>query len=402
MADQDQYDTYTVKMGDGGWYQIAQKLSKLKGYPIDWKALQALNPQYVKKGLWGNGKEVLKIPPKPGSPPRGLGEVQTPVYQSGGDEVEFELDETGQYTSRTTDTNKDYIDRRVTAVGFGIYLGGCHVYCKGMDKPVFVPNDCIFPGLRDAKSIGEAVFADRNAADAALKIALEHPTGSAPFAYFRAAGGALIAPTIFCPATTPRIITTLLEAIEQLKNEVQRELIVVAIGLVFGMVLNQVFAIKMKVGPKSPRSGAPPDDPPPSGIPVVRRALRTGPVRVNGGGTGELPGWIDLNPCPPGEMRPEQIAQRNPTGELIQDGVENITEHFPEGSVDEFVSNKLPGQVVGRYDKKIAAGVKKVLKPGAKARITTIGGFGPSAKATFEKEGWKVQGYGATYTKPGG
>ena len=308
----------------------------MKGYPIAWTALQALNLQYIKTGLWGNGKEVLKIPPKPGVPARGPGNVQIPPYQSGGDEVDFDLDETGQWTTRTTATNKDYIDRRVSAVGFGIYLGGCHVYCDGIDKPVFVPNGYIFPGLKDAKSISEAVFADRTAADAALKIALEHPTGSAPFAYYRAAGGALIAPTVFSPATTPRIINTLLKDIEQLKNEVQRELTVLALGLVGGMVLSQVFAIKMEVGPKSPKAGAPVDDPPPVFRRVVRPAMRTGTVRVNGGGTGELPGWIDMNPCPPGEMRPEQITQRNPTGELIEDGIEHITQYFPEGSVDEY------------------------------------------------------------------
>jgi hypothetical protein len=58
-------DTYTVQPGDGGWYQIAQKLSRMKGYSIDFVALQKLNPQYTK--LWGNGKEVLTIPPKPGT-----------------------------------------------------------------------------------------------------------------------------------------------------------------------------------------------------------------------------------------------------------------------------------------------------------------------------------------------
>jgi hypothetical protein len=66
---------YTVRAGDGGWYQIAQKLTRVRGYQIDWRKLQRLNPQYVRPGdrLYGNGTEVLTLPPRPGTPPAGTG-----------------------------------------------------------------------------------------------------------------------------------------------------------------------------------------------------------------------------------------------------------------------------------------------------------------------------------------
>jgi hypothetical protein len=67
--------TYTVREGDGGWYQVAQKLTRERGYRIDWRELQRLNPQYVraKDWLYGNGTEVLTLPPRPGTPPADMG-----------------------------------------------------------------------------------------------------------------------------------------------------------------------------------------------------------------------------------------------------------------------------------------------------------------------------------------
>ncbi|MBZ5618357.1 MAG: DUF3238 domain-containing protein [Acidobacteriia bacterium] len=62
-------DTYTVQPGDSGWFQIAQKLTRLKGYRIDYLTLQKLNPQYVRPGgrLYGTGTEILTLPPRPES-----------------------------------------------------------------------------------------------------------------------------------------------------------------------------------------------------------------------------------------------------------------------------------------------------------------------------------------------
>jgi hypothetical protein len=65
-------DPYTVQKGDGGWYQVAQKLTRERGYRIGWQELQRLNPQFVRPGglLWGNGTEILRLPPAPGAPLR--------------------------------------------------------------------------------------------------------------------------------------------------------------------------------------------------------------------------------------------------------------------------------------------------------------------------------------------
>jgi hypothetical protein len=63
--------TYTVRANDGGWYQISQKLTRERGYRVDWRELKRLNPQYVRPGdvLYGNGTEVLTLPPRPGTAP---------------------------------------------------------------------------------------------------------------------------------------------------------------------------------------------------------------------------------------------------------------------------------------------------------------------------------------------
>src|SRR6266571_2594654 len=60
-------ETYLVRQGDGGWYQIANKLSRQRGYTIDWRELRRLNPQ-CGDFLWGSGKELLRVPRRPGEP----------------------------------------------------------------------------------------------------------------------------------------------------------------------------------------------------------------------------------------------------------------------------------------------------------------------------------------------
>ena len=84
----------------------------------------------------------------------------------------------------------DYIDERLTAVGYGVYLGGVHVYCDNLTLPVFVPNAEINYTLNNAAAISKKVFADRASAFQAVAAVKPAAGGPTPFAYYRGVGGA--------------------------------------------------------------------------------------------------------------------------------------------------------------------------------------------------------------------
>lgn len=63
-------------------------------------------------------------------------------------DFEFEPDDPtkpGQINMRVyTPLNEpDYVENRLSGVGFGIYLFGCHLYCTGLSLPVFLPDSDI-------------------------------------------------------------------------------------------------------------------------------------------------------------------------------------------------------------------------------------------------------------------
>lgn len=143
-------------------------------------------------------------------------------------------------------SNNDYVDRRLTAVGWGIYVFGAYLYVDGLPLPAFIPNTYIDLNLRRAVPINESVYPDR---EAALNDIPSGPLVSGepvPYAYYRAVGG-LIVPTIFSPATTPRTIETLTGAMRKLGEEVSRELVVLALSLVGGMLLRGIISRFVRV-----------------------------------------------------------------------------------------------------------------------------------------------------------
>lgn len=91
--------------------------------------------------------------------------------------------------------------------------------------------------MANAVSIDTTIYADRASADAAIQAAPATPSGTTRYAFYRGAGGALIVPTVFSPATTPRTIQTLLTARTLLADEVQKELVILALSIVGGLVL---------------------------------------------------------------------------------------------------------------------------------------------------------------------
>ena len=135
----------------------------------------------------------------------------------------------------------DFIDRRMTAVAFGITVGGYLVYCEGLALPVFVPESHVALGLQSTQPLNASLYPDWDAAQAALS---KSAPGSAHarYAWYRGAGGALIVPTVFSPATTPRIAQTMREARKHLSERVQAELKVVLLTLTGTKVLQGVFS----------------------------------------------------------------------------------------------------------------------------------------------------------------
>ncbi len=145
-------------------------------------------------------------------------------------------------------THGDYIDRRVTAVGFGITVGGYLLYCEGISVPVLVPESYVDLELASAEPLNEAIYPELKAASADMA-ALGFGAGEGRFAYYRGAGGALIVPTVFSPATTPRIARTMLEVRRGLKEPVQRELKVLLLSLTGVKFLKGIFTRVVRAGP---------------------------------------------------------------------------------------------------------------------------------------------------------
>lgn len=153
----------------------------------------------------------------------------------------------------------DYIENQLHSVGYGIYLFGCHLYCKNLQMPVLLPDSHIDFTLSKAEPIDTTIYPDRSAADAAILAAPAAANGVPRYAFYRGAGGALIVPTIFSPATTPITIQTLLTARSLLADEMQNEFVVLAIGMVGGMILKSILTRLVRVGSKTaePNPGQP-------------------------------------------------------------------------------------------------------------------------------------------------
>ena len=138
----------------------------------------------------------------------------------------------------------DFVDGRVTAVGFGLTEGGYLLYCEGLPLPVLVPESQVDLGLTEATPSSAILYPDRNAALAASVSG----SGPATYAWYRGAGGALIVPTLFSPASTPRVARTMLEVRRHLGQTVERELKVLALNLTAARVLQGVFSRVVRVG----------------------------------------------------------------------------------------------------------------------------------------------------------
>jgi hypothetical protein len=142
--------------------------------------------------------------------------------------------------------HRDFIDSRVEAVGYGISEGGWVLFCEGLPLPVLVPEEQVDLWLDGAQVFNGTVYPDREAALAALGTGATHGR----YAYYRGAGGALIVPTVFSPASTPRIARTMLQVRKDLSETVQRDLKVMLLTLTGTKILQGVFSRVVRAAPE--------------------------------------------------------------------------------------------------------------------------------------------------------
>jgi hypothetical protein len=197
----------------------------------------------------------------------------------------------------------DYIDTRMTDVAYNIYQFGFLVYCSGMSLPIHVPESMVDLNPTKFEPIDAKVYDTLAQANEAIGRAPAKPKGVKPFAYYRGAGGAVISPTMFSPATTPRIIVTFLEARRLYAEFVQTALAGLAIGLAGGIIMRMALGplLRAFTDPKPPRAVPPPIpnrriSPPPGQLPRVLTKEERSMVRggVPTGEPGEPSVWVQL------------------------------------------------------------------------------------------------------------
>ena len=219
--------------------------------------------------------------------------------------------------------DRDYIDKRMTGVGYDIYLrNGFVVYCEGMDTPINVPDALVALDLTRAEPIDDKVYDTLAQANDAIKRVAGKEAGGSRFAFYQGAGGAVIAPTIFSAASTPRIIETLWKARALYADYVQKSLTGVAIGIVGGMAFRAVLG-------RVYRASSEPAPPRPTAPPSAGAKIKPVNGAVDVGGGGEIPEVTNLNPIKPGSGGPSSGIPNH-----VRGGMEDMDTIFEPGSVD--------------------------------------------------------------------
>lgn len=251
--------------------------------------------------------------------------------------------------------HSDFVDNRLTAVGFSVYLGGYHLYCTKLDLPVLLPDGHVDFSLQSARPVSDVIYPDWASANAAVLASEWRPPLATPYAYYRGAGSALIVPTIFAPATAPKTSETMAAARRLLGETVSHELEILALAIVGGMILRTVFAKIVRVGSskENPTFSKPK---PPKVRPV------NGTVNVGGGLEPEAKSCSNLNPIKPGSGGPTSGIPNH-----IQAGFEDIGDIFEPGSVQRLISRRL--RYVDVNWEQAAAGTARVMAKGGELEL---------------------------------
>ena len=276
--------------------------------------------------------------------------------------IEFDIEpddpkRPGQINLRVTNStdNPKFVDKLVYAVGYGIYLGGFHLYVTGVDLPVFVPETQVYLGPSSWNRISDRTFDDRSKADFAIASAASAP-GSRNYAYYWGAGGALVAPTAFSPASAPRTVATMSLAMRTLAQEVQRDLTVLAISLVGGIVLRQILT---KVIRMSEGADARPQ------LPSVQRIRPVnGTINVGGGFEARSEGVTNLNPIIEGTGGP---GANSSIANHIKAGFEDMGDVFVPRSANKIILNRLPYDTVDWA--RASRGAAQTMAPGGQLSL---------------------------------
>ncbi|WNG61213.1 hypothetical protein F0U59_45780 [Archangium gephyra] len=217
--------------------------------------------------------------------------------------------------------HRDFVELRVTAVGFGLTTGGYLLYCEGLPLPVLIPESLVDFGLTSAEPLSDSIYPDRNEALADMA-ASASGSGRARYAWYRGAGGALIVPTVFSPATTPRLARTMLAVRQQVGETVQRELKALLLDMAGNRVLRGVFSRVVRMGSEpalrpSVRKEGPGGEAPAPRQPVTRAAAPAAPpapASASGApapSSGLVQALTGANPTPPvaaGSRLPQDAA----------------------------------------------------------------------------------------------
>ncbi len=164
-----------------------------------------------------------------------------------------------------------YIDNRVEAVGWGLYVGAASgspgsflVWCGSLSLPIMLPWSLTSfdtsPRIPIGKGDhGDARYGSRDEALAAMRAAGEEQRGVG----FFPTAGAMLAPTIFTPWTTPRLMATATHVVDEVVTQVQNELVELAVSNVTMGVLRFMMSRFSRVSPDQPPARPRPEDEPP-------------------------------------------------------------------------------------------------------------------------------------------
>ena len=239
-----------------------------------------------------------------------------------------------------------YIDNRVTAVYYGIWIGAATpgvgpgaflLDIEGFGYPVLVPWRYTTLSTAAASPSEDTVFATRDAALSAI-LAKGQQLESA-YAYYDVVAG-MIAPTTFSLSSAPRTMNAARDAFSRYTDEVTYELTVLAISLATLGILNAFMRVGSKIFAKAVKPSVKPTDVSeamPPGMPPPRPAAGEGPGKgPTAGPPAKPPQTPDVEPRPP-KPAPE-VEEAPPTPRLVSDQEVTISllEPMPKGPATEY------------------------------------------------------------------
>lgn len=171
----------------------------------------------------------------------------------------------------------DYVDRRLLAVGYGIHFGGYVLELAGVTELVFVPESHFDFTAANMMPVDLVIYPTRDSALEKVPYGPWAPNQAQPYAYYSGVNG-LIAPTMFTPATTPRIIDTALRAQQELGEQISGDLISLAGGMLLGAIIGRL----LRAGGGRPKARKQP--PRKAGEPAVQET----PSETGPGATGDI------------------------------------------------------------------------------------------------------------------